>query len=440
MSRLSRAEDIWILKPNREDLLTGATYAAISLPWTFNRMMKNTSSRGQCERGLNVAKGIVAQEVLRRELLQWDIPVEVERKSYRDEDLFDFRLPIAGSSVTLDVKSCNHYNNYPGDERPPLSRELIIENKSYGGPDWRRFFPLLVPHTQIDQHKEGYCFAIATSIDFRRNGTDGRSCSRFTAFPFGEHLNFLSSPRLCQARESAGKGFYLDVAYESGGTWVEASEIEVRLIGEYKGEGRELIALIGKGTTLRMGPFSCLSSIQIDEASYREFYGRLSVDVGENEFDAIIRNSLRENVNVVPERPLIFTPMDFCNLVLPDDYTLHFIGWIPKQEYLSAVKQYTGWVWPWDKVNRFENQLWSTITENDLGLLSKLGLHDQLRQNPVYINAGLMKTTGKGNGACCYVFPNTYGGGLRETNLYVLPQDLYTMDQLVESCLSQLSS
>ncbi len=42
-----------------------------------------------------------------------------------------------------------------------------------------------------------------------------------------------------------------------------------------------------------------------------------------------------------------------------------------------------------------------------------------------------MKTSGgPGGNACCYVFPNVRGGGIRETNLYVLPQDLTIMDEL----------
>ena len=42
-----------------------------------------------------------------------------------------------------------------------------------------------------------------------------------------------------------------------------------------------------------------------------------------------------------------------------------------------------------------------------------------------------MKTTGRGGGACCYVYPNIgANGGVKETNLYVLPQDLRTIASL----------
>ena len=46
MKLISDPDDIWVLKPTEKDLLAGAKYAAITLPWTFNRMMMNTGSSG----------------------------------------------------------------------------------------------------------------------------------------------------------------------------------------------------------------------------------------------------------------------------------------------------------------------------------------------------------------------------------------------------------
>ena len=37
---------------------------------------------------------------------------------------------------------------------------------------------------------------------------------------------------------------------------------------------------------------------------------------------------------------------------------------------------------------------------------------------------GALKTTGLGNGAACYFYPNMYGGGVREMNFYCLLNDL----------------
>ena len=44
MMETLKPNDIWVLKPTIDDLKVGANYAAITLPWTFNRMMMNTGS------------------------------------------------------------------------------------------------------------------------------------------------------------------------------------------------------------------------------------------------------------------------------------------------------------------------------------------------------------------------------------------------------------
>ena len=100
-----------VLEPTESDLQVAASYAAITLPWTFNRMMKNTGSKGQRDRGLNIAKGILAQEMLRRTLQDLGIEASTQRKSHRDNDLFDFQVELDGTRLKLDIKSMNYYNN-----------------------------------------------------------------------------------------------------------------------------------------------------------------------------------------------------------------------------------------------------------------------------------------------------------------------------------------
>jgi hypothetical protein len=107
MALLNKATDIWVLRPTKEDLLAGAKYASLTLPWTFNRMMMNTGSAGQRSRGLNIAKGIVAQEILGRALAGRGIKSKVQRKSYRNDDLFDFQIAFNGSLTKIDVKTNN---------------------------------------------------------------------------------------------------------------------------------------------------------------------------------------------------------------------------------------------------------------------------------------------------------------------------------------------
>ena len=113
------------------------------------------------------------------------------------------------------------------------------------------------------------------------------------------------------------------------------------------------------------------------------------------------------------------------------DYTLYVIGWTYKDEFLQACRQYTGWVWPMDSIDKFKNQAWTQITEADRRKLEKKGFGNSIQGTPRMLRAGWLKTTGKGGGACCYVFPNIgANGGVKETNLYILPRDLYTMDSL----------
>ncbi len=111
MRKLKTKADVWVLTPNTNDLKAGAYYAAVSLPWTFNRMMLNTSSAGQQHRALNIAKGIVGQEMLLREMTRLGIKAQTQRKSYRDEDLFDLHVTISNSSSKAKSKhqDSKHY-------------------------------------------------------------------------------------------------------------------------------------------------------------------------------------------------------------------------------------------------------------------------------------------------------------------------------------------
>jgi hypothetical protein len=427
--KLNRKEDIWVLTPHEEDLKAGAYYAAVSLPWTFNRMMLNTRSAGQQQRALNIAKGIVAQEMLKREMERRGIKAQTDRTSYRDEDFFDFRVSIKGILTKLDLKTFHYYTDYAPLGREPFSADLLMKHVGYAGADWRTFFPMLIAHTQIEQSKEGYCFAIASSIDIRRDISTERTGYALTAFPFGEYLAFLSSKKLCILREEANTGFFLEFVY--GEKSLLASEVTLSVIGEWAGKPKVVPVKLQPGTAKQVGPFSCISSFQLEKGSYDGFYGCLEISVKKNDFTVSVLNTQKRNTNVVPKNPLVLERTDFCNLFLPKNYTLHVLGWIPKDEFLDACRQYTGWVWPKDSVDKFKNQAWTQITEADWKTLEKAGFADCIQDNPRLLKAGWLKTTGRGGGACCYVYPNIgSNGGVSETNLYILPVDLYIMDRL----------
>ena len=411
MTRLTEPGQIWIVTATNRELKAGAEYAAVTLPWTFNRMGLKTFSSGQQGRGLNIAKGIVAQKVLARELQNKGLNIGEQDKSHRDEDLFDLTIPANGSKVKFDLKSVNYYSNYAPLGREKLTPQLVMENGDYPGPEWHRFFPMLVPQTQIIQDKEAYCFAIADSIDPRKDPLKGREEFHLVAFPYGIHLPFFTSARLCEAREKANEGFYITVEYQSGGLCT-GQQIEFELIGEWDGEINRVSLTLTEGNTIDVeGPFSCLSSFKIPRKSFGVFTGNIKITVTRNDFNDLLLNSDRENVNVPPEDEFYIRAGDFCNLYLPEPYVLHILGWIEKEDFLERYINYPSWAQPGDRMDRQFNQAWTQITAK-----------------------GLMKTTGSGGGACCYVFPRlSRGGGVRETNLYVLPQDLKPMDTLLSN-------
>jgi len=432
VSKLAAAKNIWVLQGRKEDFLEGARYALISLPWTFNRMSKDTGSYGQRQRALNIAKGIVAQEILRRALGGKGIKTEVQRKSHRDEDFFDFRVRLDGAASKLDLKTWNFFTDYTAMGREPLSSQLIIENASSPGPDWRRFFPMLVPHTQIEQSKESYCFAAASSIDFRRDVSTNRAAEVLASFPYGEYLPFLSSKRLCLERESCNKGFYLTFKWQPRGMY-DKDTMTLDVIGEWAGKNCIVPAVMRAGKDTVVGPFSCVASFRVAPDEYHQWAdGTVTMSVRRNEFTKpVLVKSTGRDVNQQPAGCCQFGKDDFCNLVLPNDYTVFFVGWMTKDDFLAGCRKYPAWVWPLNEINKYENTPWSQITAADRKNIERAGFGDCIRAKPSALCAGWLKTTGKGGGACCYFYPNIGRmGGVKETNLYVLPQDLYSMESL----------
>ena len=346
MRKLAKTGDIWVLRPTMDDLKEGARYAAISLPWSFNRMMMNTGSRGQQLRALNIAKGVVGQEVLRRHLERNRVQLTVQRKSHRDDDLFDLKVSVpptdgSGEVAKMDLKTFHYYRDYASFGREPLTQDLLVRHGGYAGPDWRRFFPMLVPHTQIEQSKELYCFAVADSIDIRQDPFTDRSDHVLTAFPFGRHLPFLSSSKLCLQRERANKGFNLEIEYLQD-SLLDAS-VHVRVNGEWGGRAKAESKNIEPSGIRRFGPYSCVSSFEIDPVGYATFGGRLAVKTVENRFTEVVRNSNGKNVNVPPQKSLYLDKRDFCNLVLPSHYQLYVLGWIYKDTFLRRVLPLSWW-------------------------------------------------------------------------------------------------
>lgn len=424
--RLSTSSDVWILPATLDDLRAGAWYASISMPFTFNRMSLLTNSQGQQSRALNVAKGIVVQSVLSRLLSTHGVSHALERKSHRDTDIFDLEVASRGITQTLDIKSFHVYTDYLGTERAPLTPELIIQNKDNPGPQWRTFFPMLVPYDQINTGKDLYAFAISASVDPRREIDKQRTAYAITAFPYGEWLGFLSSKTLCFARERSGSGFRLAVTHHGAPL---ANGTQIIAVGEWDGDRQiEKLDLRPNDVTVGVKTFSCISSFRMLREQFSQFNGQIRVSVYSNDFDLSVADNNISNVNRIPRTPLTLRRADFCNLVLPSDLVVYFLGWLSREQFVERFQAHPAWIGPKDNsIN--ENQLWESISRQERRDIERTGCGNWLRgSQPV---GGWMRKGYGSSGACCYTFPYVgVSGGVKQTNLYVLPGDLNKMQVL----------
>ncbi len=138
--------------------------------------------------------------------------------------------------------------------------------------------------------------------------------------------------------------------------------------------------------------------------------GVLTIAVALNALKVPVLSAAKRNINEAPPISLAVARDDICNLVLPDDYTLRILGWMTKTEYIEQCRQYRGWVWPQNSQDKTRNQAWTMITDKDRTALTRAGFDDCIKSKPTRLDAGWLKTTGKGGGACCYVYPNLGGG------------------------------
>ena len=415
---MRKKADIHTAQPSGALRREGAEYALKTLPWTFNRMMANTSPAGQNSRALNIAKGVVAQGLFRELMIESGRKVAEQEKSHRNSDLFDLRVQGGNHEVLLDLKSFNIYTNYKIKGRPDFSLDYLLECQSYDGPLWTKFFPMLVPHTQIQQaSKDAYVFALGASRDFRKlELKDEKAENVFAVFPFGPWLPFLTSSKLALLREENSNEFYLQVQVKADTQPKEKSEIH--FVGESQGV-TVTRSVRANGAPVKVGPFSLLASIYTESKQLLSGLEEIRVSISNQGYSEKVLNSARRNINEPPQEPLVYSRKDFCNLILPEDYTVHFLGWITKPDFRKASRSHRAWVWPKDSIDKFSNQAWATFSDRDKKDLAKVEEDMEFKGG-----VGALKTTGLGNGAACYFYPNMYGGGVREMNFYCLLNDL----------------
>lgn len=415
MSRLETVDQIWEIQPTLEDKYLGARYAGISLFWTYDRMkQEQRGSHAKRNRAFNIAKGHAAQLALHRELSTSGIDVELEEKSHRVTDSFDLRFPSHPEVDKLDVKTFNHFTNYGIDEKPTLTPELLADNFAYDGPKWGQFFPLLVPYDQFAQNKDAYCFGIASSIDYRSRIT-GREGYELYAFPdTDEEIGQVLVSDIA-AREQANLGFRLSVD-TTGRDLPE--EHKLKIIGEWDGDIKEQWVPIGNQQT-PFGKIAGVDSFKIRKKTYR-LLEKTGAEISLKIVDSDIELPK-------PDTGLTLSAADFHNLLLPTDFTIYVLGWISKSAFQTRALTHPGWTNP-SQTEFTRNQPWDTISSADERLFASKNVDWAVTEDGT-VRGAIRKRSG------CYCYPkitrqNLQRGGLRKTNLYVVPADLRPVDDL----------
>lgn len=134
---------------------------------------------------------------------------------------------------------------------------------------------------------------------------------------------------------------------------------------------------------------------------------------------------------------------NFVNLQIPEDYTVYWLGFISRKDFLKRFQDYTGYFIPKGD-NMDENQI-AKVTQSDKKDFKR---HDKRREKAIddgediyrpkmmdlikdgKLDAGFMMAKYKGPkpiGAACYFYPPY---AIKESAIYVIPKDLRIMDEL----------
>lgn len=455
MEKFTDASQILETEMRESDLQEAIKYATISLPWTFDRMQYGIKSqRVVNERIMNILKGVLNQSILRRALENRGYDCGTDWSNYRESDIFDFEI----NDRLYDVKTTHVYSEYGdasnsqyGGGREPISPELIEKYRSNEGPEWKTFLPMIVPFTQLEgsRSKDAFIFGIAeTEKDIRRTEPEVGDGGFWVAAPYNEGKNrgthFFHTEVAIRAREEKGQGFNIEFRWGSQQTTLSDDgdgEVEITVFGEWEGERREETFPLSKhGTYTTETEFSSFSMARVDNP------GKLS----EHDEIVVTPHSNYEGKIPKPTNPKIDLDDDnlewvlkhdgFVNLRMPSEYSVMWVGHIPQDEYFETFQQYPAYFNP--KGDMTENEP-ARLTES---LKKDFRRLDEKRQDQIEngeevarpellsltdkngINAGILVAaytpSGPLGAACYYYPPYTF----REKALYVLPQDLCTMD------------
>lgn len=448
MKKLQKPDEIWRVKIQKSDLVEAVKYATISLPWTFDRMRYGVSTQRSMNRRLmNIMKGVLNQTLLERIMKNKGFKCAKNWKHYRESDIFDFSI----NGRVYDVKTGHIYDEYSKQwERDKFTPELLIKNKDYPGPIWKRFFPMTITISQITykKGKDGYIFGIAKTFkDVNKVkpllGDKGIWC----ASPFGQAAVFFHSRPLIMLREEKKSGFKVNIKWESFQQKLLTikEKVEVTLIGEWN-KNRQIEDLIIKPsqTITSKKEFSSLSCIKCEHPAFLSSDDKLIISVKDNLKEIVPKlTDPTENLNN-SQFELELGNYSFTNLKMPEDYEVFWIGHTTPEIFFKEFKKYKSYFIPLP--GREINQ------EGILTQHSKEKLEAMDNRKKKYIEEGFkvmgpdFKPLIKGKkfngglliaqmgrmaslGAASYIYP-PQPGAFPESAIYILPSDLYIMDDI----------
>jgi len=444
---LDASSQIWKTKVSHDDYKESLEYATISLPWTFDRMHYGPRTQKAVNNRLwHIMSGVLNQTILERELKSRGYHCEMDWSHYRLTDIFDFRI---GDGI-YDIKTQSIFAEYDEtNERTRFTPELLIKNRSYPGPEWRHFFPLTVPMTQlnVEHEKNGYIFGLADMpFDQRklspREGDKGFWC----AAPFGDAHTFFHKTRLIHKREEVSSGFNPFLEWKKNQATLDSrrKEISVTLYGEWAGNRKTTTTRLSPGQKINVdSEMSSLSCVRVNHPDTLAQGDTLKIYVKnklkEKVFDITNPNKNLNNPKFVWE----LGEESFVNLRVPEDYVVYWLGHIPLEEFTQRFLVYPCYFIPHPQ-NMSENapgrpsddfreemERQDRRRENAIGKGVKTPWPElSPRVNGKAIRLGILIAVtrmGRNVGAACYTYPPY---ALSESALYVLPQDLYVMDFL----------
>lgn len=309
--------DIVTLRPQPDDIKEAVRYAIKSGVHTYDRMKKDA-----WRRVARIARGKVNESMVRRYAAGLGIVSTVQEKSYRQFDAFDFTFDAKGEKVEADVKTFHVLNQFIEAPRGAFTFESLLSDTDHTSDDWHAFFPMLIP-VDYKRHKDIYIFAV--SIEDVPS-TTARSVLDYpwSAFPDQANEDFMVDPGAIKARERAGIDLSASIA-----TPVTMLG-EGSAIYERDGEARQRSLHPADSQEVLIEKLSSFLAIQLDDEAHAYL----------KKNRAAIRLSVQEGEKAAVESE--FKAFRFREVFPRQDYALHLIGWICREEFAATAKTLPG--------------------------------------------------------------------------------------------------